>query len=415
MSITWNMVWEAHPEVFIARDWREYPEDKKKIGRLPPQFAYFMSSEATLRIGIIASSSSIREEEFLLAGVLWGNRLSNGVKTVIYFVAPNFSSAFLNGLSKIGGTISARAVYWREKLTPSLYLIPEEQKGNQSRYSLGEERPDWKRWGQGLNPVARQQLMIVNTFFEQLATRRVRIVIKSQSIAFFWGSFEIAEVRRKGKKFELSSKVKWLKINEQMLKWQKQGWVDASGSLNSEFCTVMLSILDYLESLEQAGKLRIQDLLALRLHQGDKVLESLWGNPWPWPWLPKERGENSVIELEEWYFFQSKGQLRVVCPIFEKPLARASRSILLAGVLERSQLLAQAKDEYGNPLVWDGRVQWLTTYGLEEELRRWHCWLKDVDKFPIWTLSENWRDKGITVLNGQSTLKNYSLMQREYL
>ncbi|SPF50741.1 conserved hypothetical protein [Candidatus Desulfosporosinus infrequens] len=410
MSITWNEIWEAHSDVFITQNWLECPEDKKKANRLPPQFAYFMGCETTLRVGIIASSSIIREEEFFLAGVLWGNRLSNGAKTVIYFVAPNFSSAFLNGVSKIGGVISARAVYWREKLTPSLYLIPEEQKNNHSRYALGEERPDWKRWGQGLNPVALQQLMIVNVFFTGLASRRVRIEIKPQHIAFLWGNFEIAEVRRKGKKFELSSKVKWLKENEQILKWQKQGWVDASGSLNSEFCTTILSILDYLESLEQEGQLRPQDLLALWLHQGSGI----WGRPWPWPWQPKERGENSVIELEQWYYFQDNGQLSIVCPIFERPLARASRSILLACVLERSLLVVNAKDEQGDPLVWDGRIHWLTTLGMEEEIRRWHCWLKDVDKFPIWTLPESWRDKGIDELKCHSKLMNPSLMQKDY-
>jgi len=412
--MTWNMILEAHPDLFIARNWKEYPEDKKKASRLPPQFAYFMGCETTIRVGIIASSSIVREEEFLLAGVLWGNRLSNGVKTVIYFVSPNFSSAFLNGLSKIGGTISARAVYWREKLTPSLYLIPEEQQCSQTRYALGEERPDCKRWGHGLNPVARQQLMVVNTFFDQLASRRVRMLIKPQYIAFLWGNFEIAEVRRKGKKFELCSKVKWLKANEQILRWQKQGWVDASGSLNSEFYSAIMSILDYLESLEQEGKLRIQDRLALWFHQGDEALDLLWGSPWPWPWLPKDRGENSVIELEEWYYFQGNGQLSVVCPIFEKPLTKATRSIQLAGVLERSLLLVHAENEKGNPLVWDGRVHWLTTYGMEEELRRWYCWLNDVDKFPIWTLPENWRDKGFFELNCQSMLLNHSLMQKEY-
>ena len=101
-----------------------------------------------------------------------------------------------------------------------------------------------------------------------------------------------------------------------MLKWQKQGWVDASGSLNSEFCTVILSILDYLESLEQEGKLRIQDLLALWLHQGDEVLESLWGSPWPWPWLPKERGENSVIELGRMVFFPRQWTIKCCMPNF---------------------------------------------------------------------------------------------------
>lgn len=414
MSITWNMIWEAHPDVFIARNWKECPDDKKKACRLPMQYAYFMGGETTLRVGIIACSSVQHEEEFLLAGLLWGNRLSNGAKTVIYYVAPNFSTSFLTGLTKIGGTIFARAVYWREKLSPSLYPIPEKQPINQPHYTLGEERPDWKRWGEGLNPVVRQQLTTVNSFFSHLAARRVRIVIKTQSISFLWGNLEIAEVRRKGKKFELSTKVKWLKKGDQMVKWHKQGWVDASGSLNPDFCTAILSILDYLESLEQECKLRTQDLLALLLHQGDGVLKSLWGRPWPWPWLPKDRGESSVMELDEWYFYQGNGQLSVVCPIFEKPLTKAAHSILLASVLERSMLLKVAKDDQGKPLVWDGCVHWLTTIGKEEELRRWYCWLSNVDKFPIWTLPENWQDKGIYELNCQSSLSNHSLMQKGY-
>ena len=415
MSITWKMIWDAHPDLFMVRNWQEYPDDKKKASRLPPHYAYFMGVETTLRVGIIATSSKQREEEFLLAGLLWGNRLSNGAKTVIYFVAPDFSKSFINGLSKIGGNIFARAVYWREKLTPSLYLIPEDQQSSRSRYALGEERPDWKRWGQGLNPVAQQQLKIVKTFFRQLANRRVRIEIKPQHISFLWGNFEIAEVRRSGKKFELTTKVKWLKTNEQALQLHKQGWVDTSGSLNQEFCTAIWGILGYLESLELEGKLRPRDLITLWLHQGEGVLKSLWGSPWPWPWLPRERSENSVIELEEWYFFQGNGQLSVVCPIFEKPLTKATRSVLLASVLERSMLLVCAKDEQGKPLGWDGRVHWLTTLGKEEELRRWYCWLKDTDKFPIWTLPENWLDKGIYELNCQGALMNRSLIQKGYL
>ena len=412
--MTWDMIWEVHPDVFIARKWLECPEIKKKEYHLSPMFAYFMAGETTLRVGIIASSVIMREEEFLLAGVLWGNRLSNGAKTVVYFVAPNFSAAFLSAISKIGGSISARAVYWREKLTPSLYLIPEDDQSNQSRYSLGEARPDWKRWGQSLNPVAQQQLRIVNTFFDTLSNRRVRIEIKPQHIAFLWGNFEIAEVRRKGKKFELNSKVKWLKHNEQQhLNWQKQGWVDTSGSLNLEFSEVIVKMLDYLESLEKEGKLRSQDLLALRLRQGDEVLKTIWGSSWTWPWLPKARSESSVLELEQWHFFQGKGQLSVICPIFEKSQLKASQSILLASVLEKSQLLAYAKDPQGNSLVWDGRVHWLTTLGIEEDLRHWYCWLKDAAKFPIWTLPEDWQDKGIYALNCR-TLLYHSLMQKFY-
>jgi hypothetical protein len=404
VSITWNTIWEAHPEVFIAQNWVECSEDKKKANRLPTQYSYFMGGETTLRVGIIACSSISREEEFLLAGVLWGNRLSNGAKTIIYYVAPDFSMAFLKSILKIGGSISARAVYWREKLTPSLYLIPEERHSIQSRCSLGEERPDWKRWGQGLNPVARQQLMIVNKFFADLNCRRIRIEIKQQHIAFLWGNFEIAEVRRHGKKFELSTKVKWMKNDELSVKWQKQGWVDASDSLNAEFCTTIISMLNYLESLENEGKLRSQDLLSLWLHQGDGILKSLWGSPWQWPWLPKDRYENTVQELEQWYYFQGNGQISVVCPIFEKPLMRASRSIILSSVLNSSVLLENAKDELGNRLLWDGRIHWLTTLGMEDELRRWYCWIKNIDNFPIWTLPGNWKEKGIYELNSRAPL-----------
>lgn len=402
MSIDWNLVWEAHPDLLIAGNWIECPEDKKKENRLSPLFAYFMGGETTLRVGIIASSLLVNEEEFLLSGVLWGNRLSNGAKTVIYFVATDFSASFLSAIAKIGGNISARAAYWREKLTPSLYLIPEKQKGVQQPYALGEERSDWQRWGQSLNPVAQQQLKIVKEFFACLADRRVCPKIKHQQISFYWGNLEIAEVRRKGKKFELNSKVKWLKNNEQVLNWQKSGWVDASGLLNAEFAEVMPEILDYLESLEREGKLRPQDLLALWLQHGGEVVESLWGTPWPWPWLPKDRSESAVLELEEWFFYQANGQLNVVCPILDKPLFKAAQSILLTSVLQGSLLLASAKDEQGNSLVWDARVHWLTIPSLEDELRRWHCWLKDSDKFPIWTLPEDWRDKGIYELNSKS-------------
>ncbi|MDQ7096066.1 hypothetical protein REC12_20940 [Desulfosporosinus sp. PR] len=414
MSITWHTIWEAHPEVFIAQNWVECPEDKKKANRLPTQYAYFMGGETTLRVGLIASSSILREEEFLLAGVLWGNRLSNGAKTIIYYVAPDFSMAFLKSISKIGGSISARAVYWREKLTPSLYLVPEERHNIQPRYSIGEERPDWIRWGQGLNPVTRQQLMIVNKFFSELSKRRIHVEFRQQHIAFLWGNFEIAEVRRNGKKFELGTKLKWLKDQDLLAKWQKQGWVDASGSLNQEFCMTVHSVIDYLEALENQGNLRSQDLLALWLHQGEGVLKSLWGSPWPWPWQPKDRSENSLLELEQWYYFQGNGQLSVICPIFEKPLMKAARSIILSSVLERSLLLAYAKDESGNSLVWDGRIHWLTTLGLEDELRRWYCWINNMDNFPIWTLPENWKEKGIYELNSRAPF-NQSLMPRDYL
>lgn len=200
-----------------------------------------------------------------------------------------------------------------------------------------------------------------------------------------------------------------------MQKWQKQGWVDASGSLNPEFSATILEILDYLESLQKAGQLRPHDHLALMLHNGEGALKMLWGSPWAWPWLPKDRSETAVLELEEWFYFQGNGQLSVVCPIFDKSLLRAARSILLASVLERSLLLVSAQDDQGNLLVWDGRVHWLTTPGKEEELRRSYSWLSDVSRFPIWTLPEDWQENGIDALNCQSNHFSQSLVQKGYL
>lgn len=409
--MTWNDIWQSHPSVFVAQNWLEYSEDKKKQSRLPLHFNYFSSGDMTLRVGIIATETILKEEEFFLAGLLWGNRLSNGAKTLIYYVAPDFSQAFISGLSKIGGNISARAVYWREKLTPSLYLIPEDQQKNCVVHELGEKRPDIKRWGQSLNPVTQQQLIVVNDFFSQLAERRVRIAFKSQHIDFLWGNYEIAEVRLKGKKFELNSKAKWLKQKDQMLQFHKQGWVDASGALNNEFCATIYRILDYLELLEREGKIRQIDSLSLWLNKGDGVLKSLWGSPWICPWLPKERGVTILNELEEWHFFQGNGQLSIICPIFEKSLMKSSRSILLSSVLERSPLVTQARSDKGQSLIWDGRVNWLTTVGLEGELQRWNYWLKNVDEFPIWTLPENWQEQGINQLNCRSSSLKQKLMQ----
>jgi len=404
VSTSWQDTWEAHSDIFVVRNWQECPAEKRKTWRLPAKFSYFMGGETTLRAGMVVSPTQPREEEFLLAGVLWGNRLSNGAKTVLYFVAPDFSPFFLQVLGKIGGNLTAKAVYWREKLKPSLYLIPERNyiPANPGSYpALGEERPDWRRWGQGLNPVARQQLEIVRQFFAGLTGRRVRAELKPQQILFLWGDFEIAEVVRKGKKFELISRTKWEKNPERAQSWQKAGWVDISGRLNQDFCLAIEDILRYLEGQEASNSLPRGSLLRLWLGEGGGVVASLWGNPWQWPWLPKERGD-FASELSQWFCFQANGQLSVVCPILEKPLAVASSSILLAEVLEHSSLLRTAVNEQGEKLVWDGRVHWLTVPDLVEELRRWYCWLKRPEQFPIWTLAQDWQTQGIHELHSRN-------------
>lgn len=401
MGSTWSTTWEAHPNIFIASNWQECPPEKRKAWHLPNKFAYFQGGETTLRVGIIASSVIPREEEFLLAGALWGNRLSNGAKTIIYFVAPDFSSFFLQAIGKIGGILTARAVYWRERLNPSLYLIPDTNKvEGKFTQDLGEIRPDWVRWGQGLNPVARQQLKVVKDYFHNLDKQGIRFCVKPQLISILWGNIEFAEVTRRGKKFELMTKAKWEKEPDKAQQWQKAGWVDATGNLNVDFCNTVGKILAHLEAQEQERTLRSKELLSLWLYRSKGIIKSLWGGTWEWPWLPQERNQGWITGLSQWFYFQGNGQLSVVCPILEKPVQEASQSIFLACVLEKSPLLAIAKDAQGNSLDWDGRVHWLTFSECEEDLRRWHCWLKYPDQFPIWTLPANWREQGLDNLSG---------------
>lgn len=400
VSSTWNTTWEAHPDLFLAQKWQECPPEKKKAWHLPNKFAFFQGGETPLRVGIVASSSIPREEEFLLAGMLWGNRLSNGAKTVIYFVAPDFSPFFLHALGKVGGTLSVRAVYFRERLSPSLYLIPENQYGKGvSAEPLGELRPDFQRWGMGLNPVARGQLEVVCEFFDSLAGRGVRTYVKSQAVSILWGNLEIAEITRRGKKFELLTKTKWAKSAQEAQAFQKAGWVDASGKLNPEFCQVVEKIIHYLDELKEKGELRLKDLLSARLYQSEGIISTLWGRPWEWPWQATDRNQSWVGVLSQWFYFQGEGQLSVVCPILEKPLPEGSLSFLLACVLERSRLLVGVKSQ-GETIEWDGRIHWLTLPSLEEELRRWHFWLKAPEQFPIWTLPESWRREKLEHLSG---------------
>lgn len=398
---TWHRVWEAHPNLFLAQNWQECPSEKRKDWRLPAQFSYFSGGETSLRIGIIASSVIPKEEDFLLAGMLWGSRLSNGVKAVVYFVAPDFSPFFLLTLNQIGGILNARAVYWREKLSPSLYLIPENTNQHNIRYSLGEERPDWSKWRQELNPVAQHQFDVVKEYFDQFKVRRVRSDIKPLHITFLWGNIEIAEIRRKGRKFELMTKIKWERDPELTRQWQRSGWVDVSGTINPEFHQAITNILHHLEGKEKRGELKPKEVLSLYLHDGGGIVSTLWGNVWEWPWLPKERGENWVHELSQWFYFQGEGQLSVVCPIFEKPLVQATQSLLLSCVLEKSLLLRSSRTKSSETL-WDGQIHWLTTTSMEGDLRLLQSWLKNPELFQIWTLPELWQTKGLNEMSCRS-------------
>lgn len=403
MSIFWNAILESHRDIFVARNWQECSVENKKRWKLPAKFSYFMAGETALRAGIIACTTVIHEENFLLAGILFGNRLSNGAKTVIYYIAPDFSPAFLHTITKIGGNFSIRAIYWREKLSPSLYLIPDKNtQRNISTSTFAEKKPNWESWGISLNPVTRQQLKVVQVFFESLKRYRIRVEFKHQTIAFLWGNFEIAEVKRKGKKFELITKTKWEKDQNKAAQWIKAGWVDAYGNLNAEFCNSILSIIDSFEVLEKERNMNDRDLLSLWLNNGGGVSSSIWGSVWNWPWLPKERGEGWVNELNHLYYFQGNGQISIICPILERPMLEACQSILLTSVLEISHLLGQAKGYNGEHLEWDKKIHWLVLPELEENLRLWHSWLKVPEQFQIWSLPVNWRTQGLYEMTSET-------------
>ncbi|SHN82095.1 hypothetical protein [Desulfitobacterium chlororespirans] len=392
----WLEIWEQHPDVFIAQNWQECPAEKRKDLRLPQQYSYFFGGETALRVGIVASQILPKEEEFLLAGMLWANRLSNGARTVIYFIAPDFSPFLLHALAKMGGLINAKAVYWRERLSPSLYLIPEAPSGGQKRIAVGERRPNWLKWRQELNPVAQHQLFVVKGFFDKLAQRGVRCELKPLTISYLRGNIEIAEIKRKGKKFELTTKLKGLKHDEKAQSLLRQGWVDASGELNSEFCTAILTILDDLEEKERKGQLKPKDQLSLWLYQGGGILSSLWGAPKDWPWLPKDRSESWIAELGQWHYFEGNGQISVICPILDKPLTQASQAILLSSVLEKSTLLHPDKTKTNT--AWDMQIHWLTLKDFEEELRLWLSWLKYPERYQVWILPNDWQAEGLNEL-----------------
>lgn len=398
--VNWLKIWEHHPDIFIAQNWQECTVDKMKELRLPPHYSYYSGGETALRVGIIAAHTLPKEEDFLLAGLIWANRLSNGAPTVIYFVAPDFSPFLLHALSKVGGIFNAKGVYWREKLTPSLYLIPEAGSMYQKKYNVGERKPDWHKWQQELNPVAQQQLAIIKKYFEDLAERGVRCEIKLKTASFLWGNLEIAEIKKKGKRFELTTKTKWERKKEIASSFTKQGWVDAAGEINEEFCLAVQEILDYLEKKLDNNELKVRDELAILLHKGNGVIRSLWGNPWDWPWLPKDRSESWIGDLAQWYYFEGKDQLSVVCPILDKPLYLASQGILLSCVLERSNLLQLSKKN-GND-TWDLCIHWLTTKEHEEDLRLWLSWLKEPEKYRIWLLPDNWQHEGVQEIKCRS-------------
>lgn len=393
MKNKWQNIWKANSEVFIVSEWDECPEDNRKAWHLPAQFNYFSSGDMNLRVGIIASDDCSREEEFLLGGIQWGNKLGNGARTVIYFVAPDFSPVFLRAIAELGRNITAKAVYWREKLNPSLYLVSNRDYHSAFQYDLGDAKPGWDEWARKFNPVARNHLSIIRSYFDGLAKRRVRAVFKKNSISYCWGNIEIAEIKRKGNKLELNTKVKWTRNKSVYAKFLKTGWVDFSGNINEEFCWAINGILEFLDNMEANGTLDDKDNLGLKLIYDKDFVPACWGEYFDFPWIKKERGEK-LLDINQLYFFQKEQDINVVMPLLEKATMRIVNCLLSFAALSLSgPIKKEIRKE--QQIFWNKKIIILAHPSLQEELRLCYSWLKTPENFPLFMLPEDWKTEGL--------------------
>lgn len=391
MEVNWKELWDANPELFIVSGWEECPEDKRKALHLPSQFHYFNAGDLNLRAGIIAVQGKYKEEELLLAGILWGGRIGNGARTVIYFVAQQFTPTFLGAIAELGGLLSGKAVYWRERLSPSLYPVYSKDLKNRSINSVTELRPSWDYWEKKLNPVARGHLKIVREYLESLNKRKVRLVLGKNRIVACWGTIEIVEIKLKGNKFELTTKVKWTRNRNISSKFIKTGWVDISGKINEEFCRTLNDILELLENMEANNCLLGKDLLTLRLLYDKDFVPGFWGNYLELPWLTKEK--NDILATSQLYFFRGKDELNVVYPILEKPINKLGNILLVFMALEHSSLRHKGLPEDPD-LKWNQKIYLLTQHNYMDELRLCLIWLKNRDLFHVVLLPEDWKTEG---------------------
>lgn len=396
MKVDWKEIWNTNPNIFIVSGWEECSAEKRKGWRLPSQFSYYSAGDMNLRVGIIACEGVYKEEEFLLGGILWGSRLGNGARTVIYFVAQEFSPVFLGSMAKLGGSLSAKAVYWREKLTPSLYSVQGKDYSKSTiRVDPGELRPGWNYWERQLNPVAMNHLKIINNYFDGLMKRRVRTIYGKNKIIYCWGNVEIAELKKKGNKFELATKVKWTRNKSIATKFIKSGWVDFAGIINDEFCRAVNGILELLENMESNGSLDSKDSLAIKLINDKEFIPGFFGKHIEFPWIPRER--NDILDTGNLYYFSGNNLIKVINPILEKPIQRVVSTLLSYTILENCYFRENGLP-HSNKYEWNKKIYLLSEPAIMEELRLCQSWLKQEENFPIILLPEDWGTEGFKSL-----------------
>lgn len=393
-DVNWKSLCEQNPDIFVISEWNVFSEEKRKKWHLPSQYSYLQAGDFNLRVGVIAVKEQFKEEDFLLAGVIFASKIGNGARTVIYFVAPEFDASFLKAISQIGGSIIAKAVYWRRRLTPSVFLVRNYNKVFDLKHRLYRQESDWETWEKMINPVDWNNLMIIKKYFNNLARRRVRIVMKKKQILFCWGNLEIAEVKAKGNKIEMATKLRWTRNRNIVLKFQKTGWIDIAGNINEEFCRAVNGIIDLFENMEMSGSLDTRERLANCLIYDRDAVKSLFGEYIECPWIVKER-ELKLFDVYNLYFYQKdNNEINIVMPIIEKPMHKIVCALLTNAILSFSGLNYESSNNNAD-FRWKGKIYMLSLPEYKEEIYLCSQWLKETKQFPVIFLPDNWREEGL--------------------
>ncbi|MCL1791831.1 MAG: hypothetical protein FWG40_10915 [Peptococcaceae bacterium] len=403
-EMDWRAQWEAHSDLFVVSNWLERTQDRQAKWPLPAGFRYFSGGDMKLRAGIIVKTREDQEEEFLKAGLLWGAQLSNGARTVIYFVAPQFSERFLRLMDVFGGKLMCKAIYWRERMSPSIFAATG---GVEDQVRI--ERPDWKAWERQINPVEVSYLTGLRTYFESLEPLGARIVFLRNKIVLCRGSLEVAQIKKTANKLVFGSVAKWLGRSAAE-KYQKAGWVDADRCLNGAFRSAVEDLLGLITESLADDSLDAKEVMSLLLWENPGLAGEMWGRCVDFPCVFVD---GKPLEAQRVYFMASGDEdtgnagnagdagspvrdLSVVVPILDKPLVRVGEAVWWHGLMKS---IMTRLPQYR----WDGCVNCLVAPGCQEELRIALEWIRERNDFPCYVLDRGWkqnRELGFRLIDG---------------
>ncbi|MDR1962037.1 MAG: hypothetical protein LBQ16_07120 [Gracilibacteraceae bacterium] len=381
--MNWQQICNENEKFFKGANWAECGENDRKTLRLSPRFRFLSAGDLNLKLGVVVAEGKAREEEMLANGLVWANRIGNGVHARLFFVAPAFSQAFLSSLQQLRGRLSCQAVLWREKLHPYFFPVTVGNISPGLAPFFAGPPAEWDAWGKKCNPVARQHLAVVRDYFDALAARRVRTVFRKNSIAFVWGDIDIAEVTAGGGKFVLRTKDKGMMKRVAQV---RQGWVDADSRLDNDFRLAVEWIIGWLEGREADGALPELSALTLKMwHEPGFIIPEETGTPFRFPWLKKETGG---VQPDDFWYFAGDGRVSVYYPVLARALEGLGELLYYDAVLREN---AEAISRLAGNATWDARIRVVTAERLSGELR-WHQeYFKEAERFPLIILPENWR------------------------